>query len=185
MALVSEPRYRSITLDESTADYLVTARLEDAQELIEGALSGRLLEEAERVETLPISSDWRVFPHATPITAVPVDSVYAIDGSSLVNVAADASTLFWPHGWADCRRVYATVTYTGGWTQATVPAKLAYSIAQLAEALGRPGALPVGARSVSLGDAAITYDRPLEGLDEYVPGLARKLRGYRYVDLLT
>lgn len=179
MSLVSVPRYRSITLDESTAEYLVTARVEDAQGMIQDALSGRLLEEAERTETLPISSDWRVFPHATPITLASSGATYVIDGSSLRNVAVDAV-----NGWPlDCGRQYATVTYTGGWTQATVPSTLAYAIAQLAQALGRPGALPAGATSVRLGDAGVTYGQALAGLDEYVPGLARKIRAYRYVDL--
>ena len=77
MSLVTVDRYRFITRDVCTDSDTVSARLEEAQALIEDEYR-RPLEEAERTETVPIWPDGRVYPAAVPITAVPDDAAYAI-----------------------------------------------------------------------------------------------------------
>jgi hypothetical protein len=182
MAVVTLRRYRDITGDRITDDAAVTARLEEAQDLIEDEL-GRLLESAERTETLTLTFEhgsWRAYPQAFPITAVGAGETFTIeDDVTLANVTID-DTAFW----GTAVPVEGTVTYTGGYTTSTVPKALERGIAQLAHALcpALVGAgAPSGASSVHVGDVSVTFARPSGAgeIDALVPGLTARLRPYR------
>ncbi len=181
MALVSVVRYRDITGDATTDENTVTSRVEEATEMIEEALGGRLLESvADREEIVWLQPDptgwttYRAYPLATPITAVPGDATYAIEDTVTLRAVTPDSSPFWEPG-----PLSATVTYTGGFTSATLPKTLERAIAELANALNSPAAVPVGATSIRQGDSAITFSGASEGLDAYVPGLERRISKYR------
>lgn len=183
--LVTYDQYVSLTGDDCAGEYQVTARLERAKLALEAELGGRLLEEAERTERLQVGRDGRVYPHAWPVTSVPVDAPYQIDPLSdavLWQVWPDDILVNWPPGIGWCEPYWATVTYTGGYTAATLPPDLADALALLAQSYGTAGTPALaGATSVRLGDAAVTYPAGgLYGLDARVPGLSGILYRYRY-----
>lgn len=174
--LVTITRYRNLTGDDMTDDAQVTARIEEAQALIEDEYD-RPLESEERTETCRLHPDLRVYPRATPITDIATDGVTIEDSVTLLGATADEIT-GWPTFTSSTFPV-ATVTYTGGWTSGTVPAWLARAICDLAAACWGPSGTPAGATSVRLGDAAVTYSRPTDGLDAIVPGITARLRRLR------
>lgn len=152
-ALVSIERYRAITGDASTPPVLVTARLEAAIDELEEVLD-RPLTEAERTETMAPTRDGYLWPRATPISAAP--DGYTIDGLGLRSTwPASSDFLGAP--------TYPAVTYTGGWTAATVPRCIERDLARAAWVLGRPdganaaGIDTTGATSLRVGDVAVTY----------------------------
>lgn len=182
MAVVTLHRYRDITGDRVTDDATVTARIEEAQGLIEDEL-GRLLDSAERTETLPLTFEygsWRAYPAVTPVTAVGAGETFTIEDTvTLANVTID-DTAFW----GSAVPVEGTITYTGGYTTATVPKQLERAIAQLAHALAPQAAMagvPTGATSLHVGDVSIGLSRPtgVGEIDALVPGLSARIRKYR------
>lgn len=154
MTVLTVARYRAITGDTTTESGTVSARIEDAEELLADAL-GRELEEAERVETLWPTRDGYLWPSCTPIVAA---TGYTIDGNGLVGT-------FGP-GWPD-ETGSVEVTYTGGWVERSanpnatnrLPAYMERDLALMAHSLidPSPSEFPVGATSVRLGDAAVTF----------------------------
>lgn len=155
MALVTWARYVSFTNDTTSVEEDVETALGLSQSLLEEYL-GRELESGERTETLQVR-EGRVYPSVTPITEA---DAYTIDGNAL----SDASALF-SDFWVTPRFVapMAEITYTGGFTSATLPVALARAIANGAkELLTSPvSSLPQGATSVRLGDAAVTFALPI------------------------
>lgn len=156
MALVTVARYRAITGDTATADVAVTARMEDAEDLLIDAL-GRELASEERTERMwPDRGGW-LWPKCTPITAA---TGYTIDGHGLIGVFGPA----WPDetGAVD-------VVYTGGWVERSanplaanrLPVYIEHDLAWATYALINPDTnvtgYPAGAVSVRLGDAAVTF----------------------------
>jgi len=181
--LVTVLRYRSITGDQVTGDEAVSARIEEATELLEGEL-GRPLEQAERTERMQPTRDGLLWPLATPLVAA---TDYTIDGHGLTGASV--------FGYDFIRGGTMTaidVTYTGGWLERTanpssafrLPVHIERDIAFAAQALGQtptPLAVPAGASSVSLGDASVTFK------DGYHPDPAdagvswsKETLGYRY-----
>lgn len=162
--LVTVDRYRAITGDVATATVAVSAAIEDAEDLLADAL-GRELASAERTERLWPTRDGYLWPSCVPITA----STYTIDGNGLYGTFGPA----WPdHTGA------VSVTYTGGWVERTanpgavnaLPAYIERDLAFAAQRLATPETndYPVGATSVRLGDAAVTFGpdgAPRPGVD--------------------
>lgn len=183
MALVSVTRYREITRDVSTDEATVTARIEEAREMIEEALDRPLNNEA-RTEALLLEWDgawgYLAYPRATPITTIPGNSAYSIyDDVTLRSVPPDGSPLFGT--WVGSLPLKGTVTYTGGFTADTLPHKLERAIANLACAFGAEALAPVGASSVRVGDVSVTYTaQSQEDLDVWVPGLWSRIRKFRH-----
>lgn len=182
MSIVTFARYVEITRDLSTDEITATARLDEAQEMIEEALDRPLaLEARTEVVILEPDSSWGylAYPRSTPITEVPGDAVYfRYDDVTLRSVPPDGSPLF---GWVGSLPLTATVTWTGGFTADTLPRKLERAIADLAHALEVGSSAPLGATSVRVGDVAITYEKSEHaGLDAYVPGLWGRIRTFRH-----
>jgi hypothetical protein len=105
--LVSASTYTAVTGTAAPSNYAdlearVVARL--------SAVLGRPLQSAERVEKLTANFDGFAYPKARPVTAVEGDYDF------------DEHTIRIGQG-------SALVTYTGGWTDETVPADLAEAIA--------------------------------------------------------
>lgn len=153
--LVTYARYLAITGDAATDAADVEAALAEAQTLLEETLR-RPLESAERTERLPVL-DGRVYPSATPITD---GGDLTVEGYALTG--ASPSTVLGTLTDSD----HATVTYTGGYTADNVPSCIERDIAWAAHSIVRPAlasGVPVGATSVRLGDAAVTFARPSPG----------------------
>lgn len=156
MALVSLARYRVVTLDTTSDDAAVTAAIETAQELVEEYLR-RELEEDERTETLLIAPNGRVYPSVTPIASLGGDDadLTVLSEAIVIGPAADSSPT-WLRGESD---PVATITYTGGYTDETVPASIERAIAFVAkDLLVAPASdAPAGAVAVRVGDVSIDY----------------------------
>src|SRR5690606_23749562 len=121
-----------------------------AVELLEDYL-GRPVELAERTEAMRPDRDGWLWPKATPITDA---GDYDIEGYGLVGSHWGGGSIIDP-------AITVEVTYTGGWTDETLPACIARDLAFAAWRLANP-TLPTAdvaanATSVRLGDAAITF----------------------------
>lgn len=175
MTLLDVPTYRRLTGDSTTPDATLTSALADAQRLVEEYLR-RPLERAERTEKLRVYrlEDGRsaAYPSATPITAVPAG--FVVEGVAVLGEGLLSG--FTP--WFGSDRAHITLTYTGGFVAATLPLTVAREIARLAQQLTQPvAAAPAGAKSVRVGDVAVTYATPTGGGVDASGRLA--LRGYR------
>jgi hypothetical protein len=172
-ALVTVARYRTITGDITTTDAAVTGALVDSQGLIEEWLR-RELDSTERTETLRLI-DGRVYPKAYPITnagELTIERTRAILGS------AEISPPIW--NLPSNSDSYATVTYIGGFTAATLPKTLEREIARTAHNILHPSLIPAGALSVSQGDASVTFGKA-QSNGELDAASRRALRPYRNV----
>lgn len=179
--LVSLSRYRTITVDTASPDASVTAAIEDATQVVEEYLR-RPLRLAERTETIPIDQHGRVFPTVTPIISVTTSGL-TIHGSArwLEGATPDDPGVF-AFGQSDVSPV-ATIIYSAGFTQASLPETIERRIAWLARAFllepSSTGSFPPGAKSVSVGDASVTFDRPTGRGAELTAEDRRTLRPWR------
>lgn len=178
--LITVGYYRLVTGDDTTADDEAEELITEATELLEDTLD-RHLTSAQRTETVVIHPDGRAYPKAYPVTATTLELDPALDRRAFLSVDPDEVEGYFDTRWPPT----ATVTYTGGYTDdltgvAPCPRPLARAVALLAAALRVPVSTgTAGAVSVSLGDASVTYARPLHGLDELVPGISATIRQYR------
>lgn len=162
--LVTIDRYRAITGDRTTPAVDFANALDDAVDRLEERLD-RKLASAQRTERMFPTRDWSLWPHATPVTAVP--NGWTADGDRLFRsdgfgFPVDFNS--WPNTGVD-------VTYTGGWVERTanpsvanrLPAFIEADLAWAAYQLVRPARaaaaldVPEGATSISLGDASVSY----------------------------
>lgn len=165
--LLTHARYQVLTGDTTTASAAFEVAASAAQDMLEDEL-GRigLLESGVKSERLPLVWDgtlggWAVFPTAVPITDAGAD--HTAQGAALVGVVIDAS----PFAFGDPAG-YSTVSYTGGYSTATVPAYMERDLAAATKVLLDPVGTPVpaGATSIRLGDAAVTFAGPQSGLTD-------------------
>lgn len=165
MSLLSIERYRQLTLDTSSSDDDVTQAITDATSLIEDELGGRGLEAIERTETLELMAGNRVYPTCWPLVSVSIPADGEIDGYSIKNVFLEATFGDLPGPFFD-DVTSIDVTYVGGWTDETIPTRLAMAIAvttrNLLAALST-SLSPMGAKSVKVGDVSVTYDTTVSG----------------------
>ena len=190
MALVTVPTYQAITGDTSTAASAVSARIEEATDLLEEAL-GRDLANATRTEVMHPTRDGSLWPRAIPITN---GGGYTVEGIRLVPSSIALGSL------VDDLTGGITVTYTGGWVERTanptatnvLPRHMERDLAWAAYALQqtdqqrREQALPAGVVGMSLGDAQLQFDRTAPGRGQLAPSEAnivwsRQTMKYRYM----
>lgn len=152
MSLVTIAEYQSVTGDTATASGTVQEFLDDAeQDLVE--YLDRPLEHDTYTHRLRVYSEKRglvSYAKATPVTD---PGVYTSAGNALVGTSPSGG----PFDLSD--PAYADVTYTGGWTNATLPRCIRNDICWAARqaARGEAARVPAGATSVSLGDASVSY----------------------------
>lgn len=145
--LITVERYRAITGDTTTAASAVSARVEEAEELLADEL-GRALAYGTHTETLWPDHEGTLWPSVVPIESAGDYTVVGYGLTGVFGAATDSPT---------------SVTYVGGWTVDTLPATIARDLAYAAQSLAPPDAggiatqIPTGAISVRLGDVAITY----------------------------
>jgi len=181
--LISVATYRAITGDATTSDVNASALIEEATEVLAEVLSRPdALEEAVRTERMHPTRDGRLWPLAVPITNA---GGYTIDGYSLLAPSIAIGSII------DDVTGGIDVTYTGGWTAATVPRCIARDLAWAAYQLGQSDAIrrrlavPAGAVGVQLGDAAVQFDRNAPGRGQMAPAEAniewsKRTLAYRY-----
>lgn len=154
MNLVTNQLYREETLDTSSDENAVSAALEKAQDLIEEYLRRPLVSE-ERTESVHIYPDGSLFPQATPIT---VAAGYTLEGGGYW-LSGGTGTYDFLRG----SNAPRDVTYTGGYTVATLPATIRQGIIWTAHKLLRPpsdselASIPAGTQAASLGDASLSF----------------------------
>lgn len=176
MALVTVARYQAITGDTASASGTVESALAVATDDL-GEELRRPLESAVRTERCRIYHETRglvVYPQATPITSAP--SGYTLVGTNALVGATPVSSPAFLSDDPD----YASITYTGGWTAATVPRAVERAIAWAAYADLNPTAeagIPSGVVSASVGDASVTYAGPRVQGERRWP---RSVRAYRH-----
>lgn len=157
MSLLTVARYRILTLDTTSADSAASAAIADAEDLVAEYLR-RPLEQAERIETLPISRAGKVYPSATPVAELGGDDTgLTLEGDVVIGASPDAAGSAWL-GSGDATP-HATITYTGGWTADTLPKAVERAIALAAhhQIRSNPALVPAGATSVRVGDVAVSY----------------------------
>lgn len=169
--------------------------LEDAESMTQHWL-GRILEYGEYTERLKVwPREGFVYPAAVPVTSVQASASYEVyDDASIRGVTPDDDVFpnflradimddynrgiggsigsgyetYYPYG---------SVTYVGGWTEATMPVILARYICKVARALitgkpeGGPGA--AGATMLRVGDVQVSYPKEtIAGmLNQFAPGM--------------
>lgn len=164
MSLVTVATYQSITGHYDCDSPTVSARLEEAVELLEDALD-RKLAHAEHTELLRPTRDGYLWPRVVPITAA---DGYTIDGDGIYSSVAGPV-------FPDTTGRVST-TYSGGFVERSanptatnrLPAYIERDLCFAAFALYQaepdrdgnqitPVTYPAGATSVRLGDAAVTF----------------------------
>jgi len=165
--------YRLRTGDVTADDVAVSGALVDAERSLEETLRRRLASES-RTDAFTIQADGRIYPDAWPITTADL----TIYGRALLGGTPDLEE--WV-GWtgSTCYPHKATVTWTGGFDDDTLPITLRNAIYDLARArLTLVPSIP-GATSASVGDVSVTYAEPGGGdLDAAVPGLTARIAKY-------
>lgn len=162
--LVTLSDYQRLTGDRSSTPDDVAAALLDAQQIIEEYLR-RPLMLATRTERLRLyradgidsgyDGAYLIYPTATPVLSAPGFTV--LDDISVAGAFPDGGP-FLDGIIGQSVQPYATITYTGGYTPATLPATIRREIARTAAASLTPTtAVPTGAVSVRVGDTAVTY----------------------------
>lgn len=151
MSIITIAEYRFVTGDTATASGTVQDWLDDTEADLEEFLDRPL--HFDGTERCKINWERRgpvVYPRATPILD---PGTLTLAGNALVG----ASPVDDPFATSD--PAYADVTYEGGWTLATLPRAIRNDVCWAARQAirGEAARVPVGASSVSLGDAAVSY----------------------------
>lgn len=192
MSLLSYETYVRLSGDATTASADAEAAMDDAVSMLDDVLN-RSLVEAERTEQVRIGPTGHVTPRAVPITAVPAEAAYQIGTSHelrFVTYAGDApffDTLDWRYFDYDndypARWARTTLTYTGGFTEATLPFRLKKAICLLAQAFvtDPTGLVDSQVTNKTVGDVSISFSpQEAEGIvDHFVPGLWCTIQGFR------
>jgi hypothetical protein len=168
-ALVSEQTYRRLTGDLRSPVSDVTAALSVAQSLVEVRLD-RALGLGEHTESLRVYPSSTVYPSVTPL-AEGQDGY--LDSCTLQVATGYGYEVWFPYS----RR---RVTYTGGYTDDTLPQPLAQAICLVAQHLMSPssGVGMNGIKSYSEGDISATFEHAVDST--WPPGVDMLLHRYRH-----
>lgn len=157
--LLDHDYYKAITGDLASSPEAFASAASSAQDLLEDALDRvGLLESAVRTESMPVSDSGYVYPTATPVT---VADGWTIRDNSLLGGRTDLGE--WVGLIGSDEPAYTDVTYTGGYTWATLPEYARRDLASATWALLHPPdlssttATPAGASSVSVDDVSISW----------------------------
>jgi len=148
--MVSEATYRRLTGDTTTASAAVVAALTDAQRMLEDALR-RPIGSDVRTEAVVLWSDGLVYPIVQPVTAVPAGAT--IHGAGVRG------------GWVILADGTRTLTYTGGWIEATAPMRIVAAICHAARDILTPADdfAAAGMRKYAVGDVSVERDSAASG----------------------
>lgn len=185
-SLVSIEDYLRITQDTSAqSDTDLQPALDEALGLIQDNIS-RVLVYGTYVETLRIYKNGAVYPSATPLAAVvsPALPAGCIQGAAIyMGMFNPAPIINYGYGMGAITP-QATITYTGGFTSATLPIKLKRALCRAAFNILNPSqltGLPGGVNRVQVGDVGYSAAgsgslRTFEALDD---GILADIKGFR------
>lgn len=203
MSVVTEAQYRLIATDSSTATSAVAEALDSAEAMVQIYL-GRYLANGIYTERLKVWPSGFAYPAAVPVTEISASANGEIyDDATLWNVSPDDTPftgfMYPDPGYTmghslvgragsgyETYYAYGTVQYTGGWDSTTMPYTLIRYICLLAKSLANGGqalngAAVGGAYMIRVGDVQVNYPPDQVGalLNQYVPGMAAAIRGWR------
>lgn len=211
MTLLDRATYRSMTGDMTNLDSDVDAALIVAQQQLEEAL-GRgfadnnslsatvgqwvgCLEYGTRTEVIRLHYDGRAYPLAIPIFSVSDPPSVIIRDDYVMGIIPTANPLwdilyepyrFGPGGsggdW-DTTMPIGSLTYTGGYTFATLPRKLRQAIADLTKVeMTVFDPTLAGVSVAAVGDVHVTYTEPPDRAG-VTAAILHEVRGYRRIEL--
>lgn len=195
--IVSVAEYRDITCDEATPEATVSARLDEAIDMIGEELDRWLPLDTYTEEVRVV--DGHVYPRAVPVQTVisPSGSNAEIEmGGFAVRMGTEVwdpvFNTFGVVGVIDpvtgdvlsSTHIFPLIEYEGGFSHDELPVTLRREIINLTWHLirTRPSTLTLaGATSASVGDVSVSYKTSTgtSQLDSYMPGLSRRLSRYR------
>lgn len=165
------------TGDDTTSSSAVSGALVDAERLL-GEELRRELALDERTESMIIRECGIMYPKAWPLIECDTNT---IDGRALLGGTPDVDQFVALIGVTSPVTPRATITYTGGFDDETLPITLRDALYDLAHAVTHPSTPAlVGAGSMSVGDVSVSVNDPGGGgVDAYLPGLSTRVRKYR------
>lgn len=196
MALITYDRYVTLSGDSTTASAAIEESIDEAERLVSDFLN-RPLEEGTYTEQLFVEADGFSYPSAVPITSVPASADIEIYDDVALRCGAGLDFITagqWDEvGGYQVQLPRAAITYTGGWTAASVPFGVASTIARLAYAMANPTPFSDdtgGATSKKVGDVSVTYGAggaagPAPGrgaIDALVPGGTSQIKVWRFTE---
>lgn len=171
--LVSEQTFRVVVQDLGTPASQVVSALATSQQMIEEKL-GRALTLGSYTERLRPASDATIRPSVTPLDP----STPGFISTAMFSVWDQGTSVAWD------RYGYVHVSYTAGWTTATLPMSIVRAICLLAQANLDP-AEPLTGKPVftRLGDLAVNIkDASQESSPVWPKGVWALIRQYRRQD---
>lgn len=193
-SLVTLQEYRDITRDHVTENGEVQAYLTEAVSLLEEHLQRKLTNQqvTEVLEVWCIDDVTYAYPTITPITAIPPNTTYVIDhnnarlrGVTLLSESIVSGVGLELLGDGNPyvlreRPRYTEVTYSGGYTNATLPQTLKRALCRIAFGLSRMSTSSViGAESMRVGDVSVSYPKSQGALDALAPGTSLMVKPYK------
>lgn len=177
MSIATVYDYRRVTDDFDTPDDRVTDALTHAQADIE-TYCQRPFDLAQRTERVRVYPDGRAYPSATPLVAVPTNTV--IDGSAVIlGFGYYFTPLTAGYGFTDYYTPQTDLTYTGGYAAGEFPEPLVRACCQVAWNALHPvllAGVAQGATSVKLGDVEMAGR--LNDIDPMTSRIKSVLRKY-------
>lgn len=166
MTICSVTDYRRVTLDLGSDAAAVLDALADAQGLLEDELErSGVMESATRTEEVRVYNlqntyvflQGLAYPKATPITSVVSPAGVTFTASEIRGISGTVFDLV-----TDLVNEFprTTVTYVGGWTNASYPHALRRANCLVARELLAVPAAASGAISVTAGDVHLSYAKP-------------------------
>lgn len=181
-SLVTLDDYQRITHDTTSSEDDVTDALAAAQDLVAEYIRrpNRLAHGTytDRLRLYLVDGIRIVYPIATPVASA-ANGLTVLDGRAVAGAWTDDSPLI--DGILGVGTPpYATVTYTGGWTEVTLPETVRREIAKTARLSLQPSTLnvPVGATSVRVGDVAVGFGSSAAAGAELTDASRKALRRY-------
>lgn len=188
--ILSHATYQRLSGDTTTVQATAEAAMLDAESLL-GDVLDRILPLGTYVERVKISPSGHVTPRALPLVSVPASASYQIGTDAELRFVSLSGTPFfdtldwryldydnsYPATWAR-----ETLQYTGGYTEATLPFRLARAICALATAMVTdPSWNDPTLISRTVGDVSVTRSSTYASatVDSYVPGLCATIRGFK------
>lgn len=189
MPILSFATYQRLSGDTTTLEATANAAMLDAEALLQDVLN-RTLPLGTYTERVKISPSGHVTPRAIPLVSIPASADYQIGTDAELRFVSLSGTPFfdtldwryldydndYPATWA---RV--VLTYTGGYTEATMPFTLKRAICVVASRMNTDSSWTDPTLITrTVGDVSVTRSSAMASamVDSLVPGLSATIRAY-------
>lgn len=190
MAILSYATYQRLSGDTTTDEPTATAAMLDAESLLNDVLN-RTLAHGNYTEQVKISPSGHSYPRAIPLTSIPASADYQIGTEAELRFVSLSGTPFFDTldwRYLDYDEAYSaswarvTLSYSGGYTEATMPFRLKRAIVTLANKIVTDPAWVDPTLLVrTVGDVSVTRSSTAASamVDSFVPGLSATIRSFR------